>query len=76
MPAKLDFHLTIERAAGLTLDATCAARAAGQGPLPAQHRRLLRSALRKLEGAQQDLYEARNNPWSSQPPPTLQLELL
>lgn len=75
MQARTDFHLTIDRAAGLTLDATCAARAAGSGPLPAPHRRLLNRAIARLEGAQQDLYTARNDPWSDPPPGRPQLEL-
>jgi hypothetical protein len=75
MSAKQDFHLTIDRAAGLTLDATCAARAASSGPLPSPHRRLLKRAIARLEGAQQDLFTARNDPWSEQTPPKIQLEL-
>lgn len=65
--AQTDFHFTIERAAGLCLDATCSARAAGYGRLPAPHRRLIQRAVRSLEAAQDALYEARNNPWA-QPP--------
>jgi hypothetical protein len=77
MSAQTDFHYQLERAAGLTLDATCACHAAGILPLPPGHRRLLRAATRKLEGAQQDLFNARNDPWSPPPKPkTLQLELL
>lgn len=64
MDAQTDFHLTIDRAAGLLLDATCSARAAGQGPLPTPHRHLLRRAVRSLERAQQDLFTARNDPWT------------
>jgi hypothetical protein len=75
--AQTDFHLTIDRAAGLVLDATCSARAAGQGPLPAPHRHLLRRAVRSLESAQQDLFTARNDPWSRTPSTRpCQLELL
>ena len=77
MSAQLDFHYSIERAAGLCLDSTCAARAADHGPLPAPHRQLLRSAIRKLEGAQQDLFQARHNPWQQTPPSApRQLQLL
>lgn len=77
MPSsRTDFYEAIARAAGLTLDATCAARAAGQLPLPQPHRRLLNSAVRKLEGAQQDLFDARNDPWAQRKPTSRQLELL
>jgi hypothetical protein len=77
MSAQNDFALAVDRAAGLTLDATCAARAAGAGPLPQPHRRLLSTAVRSLEKAQQALFVARNDPWSSPPAPKpRQLELL
>lgn len=75
MGAQTDFHLTINRAAGLTLDATCAARAAGAGPIPAPHRRLLNVAIVALEKAQQALFTVANDPWQPQPKPR-QLELL
>jgi hypothetical protein len=67
MSAQNDFALTIDRAAGLALDATCAARSAGAGPLPAPHRRILSSAILALEKAQMALYEARNDPWDQAP---------
>lgn len=67
MSAQTDFYFSIERAAGLTLDATCAARAAGHGGLPHPHRRLLNRAVRELESAQQDLFTARHDPWSASP---------
>lgn len=77
MGAQTDFHLTINRAAGLTLDATCAARAAGAGPIPAPHRRLLNVAIVALEKAQQALFTASNDPWSPPPQPKhRQLEML
>lgn len=77
MRAQTDFNLTIDRAAGFTLDATCAARAAGGGPLPAPHRRRLNVAIVALEKAQQALFVIRNDPWSTPTPPQLQqLELL
>ena len=76
MPAQTDFHITIDRAAGLTLDATCSARVAATLPLPHPHRRLINSAVRKLEGAQDDLFKARHDPWSQPKPKHLQLELL
>jgi hypothetical protein len=69
MSAQTDFYLTLDRAAGLTLDATCAARAAGHKPLPrALHHRLSR-VVRSLEKAQQDLYSLRNDPWQPQQQP-------
>jgi hypothetical protein len=78
MSAQNDFHAEIERAAGLTLDATCAARAAGLGPLPPTHRRLIGVAIVALEKAQQALFVARNDPWQPPKPQskTRQLELL
>lgn len=63
MSAKTDFIYDVERAAGLTLDATCAARCAAHLPLPQPHRRLLAAAVRKLESAQDDLFTVRNSPW-------------
>jgi hypothetical protein len=63
MSRESDFHQTIDRAGNACLDATCAARAAGRGPLPQPHRRLLTSAIRSLERAQQALFIARNDPW-------------
>lgn len=76
MSAQTDFHLTLDRAAGLTLDATCAVRAAGAGPLPQPHRQLVNRAIRQLESAQQALYVARNDPWSAPKPQHRQLEML
>jgi hypothetical protein len=75
MDAQTDFHLTIDRAAGLTLDATCAARAAGHGPLPPPHRRRLNVAIVALEKAQDTLFVIRNDPWSAPQPQSRQLEL-
>jgi len=68
--AKTDFAITIDRAAGLCLDATCAVRAAGSGPLPQPHRRLVSVAIVALEKAQQALFQAANDPWSAPQPPT------
>lgn len=77
MSAQTDFHLQIERAAGLALDATCACRAARTLPLPAPHRRLLADAIRGLEAAQQSLFIARRDPWSGPPKPRhRQLDML
>jgi hypothetical protein len=77
MSSQTDFTYQIERAAGLTMDATCACHSAGILPLPPGHRRLLIAATRKLEGAQQDLFNARNNPWAPPPQPkNQQLALL
>jgi hypothetical protein len=75
MDAQTDFHLTIDRAAGLTLDATCAARAAGHGRLPAPHRRRLAVAIVALEKAQDTLFVLRNDPWSPPQNKSRQLEL-
>lgn len=75
--AEIDFYLTIERAMGLAVDATCELRAARTGRLPEPHRQLLASAIGKLEWAQQILFTARNDPWHHQPAPRPgQLELL
>jgi len=77
MDARTDFHLTIDRAAGLCLDARCAARSAVVGPLPHQHRHLLRRAIVELDRAQLALFKLRNDPWSPPPKPAhRQLELL
>lgn len=66
MGAQTDFAITIKRAAGLTLDATCSARAAQRGLIPEPHRRLLGSAIVALETAQQAIFDADQEPW---PPP-------
>jgi hypothetical protein len=72
-----DFRFSLDRAAGLTVDAACACRAAGVLPLPAPHRRLLNRASRALTEAQDALFQARNDPWSTQRPKRhQQLELL
>jgi hypothetical protein len=65
MSAQNDFYLTLDRAAGLTLDATCAARSAGTRSLPTPHRHRLDRVIRRLESAQQDLFMLRNDPWST-----------
>jgi hypothetical protein len=71
-----DFHYSIERAAGLAVDAACACRTAAVLPLPHPHRRLLTKALRGLETAQDALFTARNDPWTPPPKPkNQQLEL-
>lgn len=75
MSAQNDFNLTVDSAAGLVLEATCRARAAGHGSLPHPHRRLLNSAISSLERAQQALFQARNDPWQSQTPKPKQLSL-
>lgn len=77
MSAQTDFHITIERAAGLVLDAQCAARTAAHGPLPRPHQRLVNRAIVDLDRAQDNLFKARNDPWH-QPKPrrNQQLELL
>jgi hypothetical protein len=77
MSAQTDFQLTLDRAANSVLDASCAARAAGAGPLPHPHRRLLNVAITALEKAQDALFKARNDPWSApRNPAPRQLELL
>jgi len=65
--AKRDFAFEVDRAAGLTVDAACAARVAASGPLPPPHRRWIQRAIDKLEGAELDLFKARNDPWSEPP---------
>lgn len=77
MDARNDFAQTIDHAAGLTLDATCSARAAAAAPLPPGHRRLVKDAIVALERAQQKFFVVRNHPWDQpQPAPHRQLELL
>lgn len=77
MSAQTDFHITIERAAGLVLDAQCAARTAAHGPLPHPHQRLVNRAIVELDRAQDNLFKARNDPWHQPPKPKhRQLELL
>lgn len=77
MSVQTDFHYGVDRAAGLCLDATCSARAAGYGRLPDPHRRLIKRAVRSLENAQDALYEARTTPWAQPPTPKhRQLDLL
>jgi hypothetical protein len=72
---QMDFHLTLDRCAGLTLDATCAARTAGDLPLPPSHRRQLTSITRHLEAAQNELFSLKEYPWAPPKPPKRQLEL-
>jgi hypothetical protein len=77
MPAHTDFRYSIDRAAGLTLDATCALRALYRGRMPPPHRRHVHAAIVALEQAQQDMFTAVNDPWSPRPKPKHhQLELL
>lgn len=64
MGAQNDFALTVDQSAGLLLDATCAARAAAARPLPRPHHHLVTRAIRAMERAQQDLFTARNDPWT------------
>jgi hypothetical protein len=73
--AQMDFHISIDRTGALCAETLCSARAAGGRPLPAPHRRKLTSVTRRLELAQQDLYELRNDPWAPAPQKR-QLELL
>ncbi len=77
MSRETDFYLTVDRASGLLLDATCAARAAVAPGLPYPHRRWMRAAIAKLEAAQDDLWKARNDPLCPPPQPKhAQLALL
>jgi hypothetical protein len=77
MSAQTDFIYDVERACGLAVDAACACRTAQVLPLPHPHRRLLATALRGLETAQDALFKARNDPWSPPAPPKHhQMELL
>lgn len=76
-PAASDFYQTIDRAARLVDDALCTCRAASSGRIPPPHRRLTGAAIVGLEKVQQNLFFARNDPWSQPPRPKLrQLELL
>lgn len=63
MSAQTDFFLTLDRAAGLTLDATCAVRAAAARPLPNPLEHRVRRLIGKLEGAQQEMFSLRQDPW-------------
>jgi hypothetical protein len=63
-----DLNIELDRAAGLVNDATNTLRGVAAGRLPAEHRRLTQSAARHLEAAEQDLFKARNAPWSSEAP--------
>lgn len=76
MQRERDFHFSLDRAAGLVLDATCSARAAIALPTPAPHRTLVTRAIADLERAQQRLFTARNDPWSWQQPQHQQLTLV
>ena len=69
MSAQSDFHGCLDRAAGLTVDAACACRAARVLRLPDHHRTLLNSTIDELEAAQADLFAARNDPWPELEPP-------
>jgi hypothetical protein len=68
MSAHTDFTLTIDRAAGFCTDTLVAARSAGRRPLPDEHRRLLRSATRELESAQDKLFVLSHLPWTESEP--------
>ena len=77
MSAQTDFYQTLDRAAGLTLDAASAARTAGYGRLPRHLRRGLTRATRQLERAQDELFILARQPWDTPPPPRqLSLEVL
>lgn len=74
--AERDFRSTVDRAGGLAVDATCAARAAARGPIPGRHRRHMRRAIAALERAQEHLFAAGQEPWLLPPRPHVQLELI
>lgn len=76
METRDTFHRTLEHVTELITDATCSVRDLGIRPLPSPHRRLLTSATRSLESAQQAVYLARTNPWHKPPQKHRQLELL
>ena len=69
MDSENDFHLSIDRAMALAVDATCMLRAARTGRLPEPHRRLLSAAIGKFEWGQDILFQARNDPWTPPPKP-------
>jgi len=68
MSHETDFRYSLERAAGLTLDATCALRTARMGRLPEEHRRRLGAAIYRLESAQSIMFDLKEHPWEQQPP--------
>jgi hypothetical protein len=76
MSAQTDLEYSLDRAGNALLDAACACRTARRGPIPAQHRRLISAAIRKLEWAQDDLWKAGHEPWTQQRPTHLQVELV
>jgi len=61
--ARYGFEVTVQRAAGLALDAGCSARAARGLPLPRPTRRRLDAAIVALECAQLNLAQAFDTPW-------------
>lgn len=63
MSAETDFDYALRRAAGLTVDATCALRTARMGRLPENHRRRVNAAIFKLEAAQSIMFEIKEHPW-------------
>lgn len=76
MSAERDFQLTLDRAAGLLLDAACAARAAARGPIPRSHRLKTQSAIASIVMAQDELYLVRRTPFQTATTVDDQLALL
>lgn len=70
-----DLRHTLDLAAGLVTDADQHLHAAQVKPLPQPHKRLIASARRNLDAAQQDLFKARNDPYGLREPRPRQLEL-
>lgn len=75
MPARTEFLRDVDRAASRMRDATDRIRDAGRQHPPAHQRRLLTSALRRLDAAQQDLFRAANDPWLDLPAAGRQMSL-
>ena len=69
MSAESDLHYSLGRAASAVQDAAGACRTARRGSIPARQRELITAATRKLEWAQDDLWKASNEPWTTQPKP-------
>jgi hypothetical protein len=73
--AQTDLDYSLNRAGNALLDACCACRTARAGPIPADHRRLISAAIRKLEWASEDLWKAANEPWQQTSATCPQIEL-
>jgi len=62
MPTQTDPDLTLHRAARACEDARLATGAASRLYLPVHHRQLIRSAVRHLDVAQEELFKVANLP--------------